>query len=255
MSTISEFIKDHSTGVLAIKELPLMHSCDGFSTRQIIEDKELKTCDCPVFHENLLYFFYGKPAYPVSEKVGGNRSDNEYLPVCFIIPFSNVIPYKVFPFDTGAYDAKLYNKHLHHKMNICNFEMDITLDEIKQYIKLFFDNNDNYLRGDPSSIADVDDPYIDGLISIHNTTGEEEIDERANTIEVICNRNIGICDNVACIIMPDTLKRSKKINAFLKKHSEIECKTYAVRRLTAPDRYNEIVFQRAMDYLGEKGII
>lgn len=255
MSAVSEFIKTQTTDPSKLSTLPLLHSCDGYSTRNIINDKELKTTECPVFKEELLYFFYGKPAYPVSEKVAGNRTDIEYLPVCFIVPSDKVMPYRVFPFDTGAFAGKLYSKHLHHKMKIDDFELENTIEETKRYIEVFFEDNDGYLAGQPSSVRNTDDPYVEGLISIHNITGEEEIDERANTVEVIANRNVSIEGNVECIIMPDALKKSRKVQNYLDKHKEIECRTYVARRLTAPGRYNEVVFQKAMDYLKEKGYI
>lgn len=70
--------------------LPIMHSCDGFDCESIIEDMYLKPTMCPVFNEELLYFFYGKPSYPVGEKEQYNRTDELCCPVCFIIEKANL---------------------------------------------------------------------------------------------------------------------------------------------------------------------
>ena len=92
MSIIQDYLKSHPEyNNAALPLLPLMHSCECFDARNILTAQELEARFCNVFKERLLYFYYGKPSYPVGEKVKAFRTDLEYLPVCFIVDLQKVL--------------------------------------------------------------------------------------------------------------------------------------------------------------------
>lgn len=248
MSTINNYLQKHETQDTHIDVLPMLHSCECFDSRLIIESGQLEPRLCNVFNEKLLYFFYGKPSYPVGEKAVGNRTDIEYCPVCFIVNPQKVKIYRVFPFDTGAFSAGKYNGFLHRNMQIDEFELDNSIESILKYITIFFRNNDNYIRGQTIINTKGHDPYIDGLISILNAQGTHEIDDRAHTVEVISQECIFLNDAIECVIIPEDLLREDRIKAFLEQYN-IRHMEYTVRTLTAPSRYNEVVFEKVMEYL------
>lgn len=249
MSAISSFISQQVTSVEEFQYLPLMHSCECYDGRKIIHCNQLQTQDCKVFNDNLLYFFYGKPAYPIGEKAPGNRTDIEYCPICFIVPVEKVNIYRAFPFDTGAYKANIYKDFLHRNMDISAFELDGTPEGIQHYIQVFFGNNDNYVRGEAVLTQHIsNDPHVSALVSILNAVGAQLFDERAITVEAISHENISISDVVECIILPENLLRDENILSFLDSN-QMHYITYTVRRLTAPSRYNEVVFEKAMEYI------
>ena len=248
MSNISDFVKKHTSSACTIEQLPLLHSCDCFACRQIIDCEKLEARHCKVFKENLLYFFYGKPAYPVSEKETKKRTAFEYCPVCFIVPCEKVAAYRVFPFDTGALEAHKYDDFWHHSMSLDNFELDNTVDGIRQYVEVFFGSNYNYIQGQASIEKATVDPYINGLTSLLTANGAFEIDERARTIEVISRNDVPVNTAVECIILPEILLREPEISKYLE-DNKIYHMEYSVRKLTAPSRYNEVVFQKAMEYI------
>ena len=256
MSSVSEYIKNHSNGSSTLKSLPLMHSCDGYDASIIIHNKSLSIGECPGFvDEELLRLFYGKPVYRelpnVSEKVTGEA----FLPVCFIIPFDKIDTYKVLPFDAGIFPDLVRNGFFHNKMNIKDFELDTGIEEIKRYIEVFFTNNYNYMRGKASEVKDVGDFYVDGLIQIHNIVGHTQFDEKTNTIEVVTKNEVSVSDVIECIIMPEPLSRDSKIKPFIHNHSNIDYRYYDVPTLSAPCMYNAVVYQKVMDYFREKEII
>lgn len=251
MSALKDYLAKYPDAPCTLKKLPLMHSCDCSACRRIIDDDSLKICNCKVFNEDLLYFFYGKPSYPVSEKIENNRTDFEYCPICFIAPLEKVSLYKVHPFDTGAFCANMYKDFFHHSMGIEEFELDNTVDSILKYISIFFGNNENYIMGQstvlPSSVA-ADDPVIKGLVSLLTSTGAFQFDERANTIEIMSRNSIPISTSIECVILPENLLRVSSINRFLQDNN-IYHMEYTVRLRTAPSRYNEVVFEKAMEYI------
>lgn len=248
MSALNDYISSYAPASYTLEKLPLMHSCDCSACRQIIRGGSLEVRDCKVFKEKLLYFFYGKPSYPVSEKITTNRTDFEYCPVCFIVPLDKVSLYKIHPFDTGAFDANMYKDFFHHSMSIEEFELDNTVDSILQYIKVFYGNNDNYICGKATIASSTDDPCINGLINLLTATGAFQFDERANTVEIMSSTSVPINTVVECIILPENLLRVPFIAKYLN-DNKIFHMEYTVRLRTAPSRYNEVVFEKAMEYI------
>lgn len=148
MSIIQDYLKSHPEyNNAALPLLPLMHSCECFDARNILTAQELEARFCNVFKERLLYFYYGKPSYPVGEKVKAFRTDLEYLPVCFIVDLQKVLIHKVYPFDSGAFFGNVYEDFLHRHMTIDDFELSNDEEGIKSYLSFMFGNNENYFDG------------------------------------------------------------------------------------------------------------
>lgn len=101
--------------------LPFFHSCDAFFFRSIIIGKKLTPTKCTVFeNEDLLYLFYGRPAYKASNLLSSRLSS--MLPVSFILKSDCVDDIKrIAPFDTGAFHKGLYKDYIHPSMHMQNF--------------------------------------------------------------------------------------------------------------------------------------
>lgn len=227
--------------------LPIMHSCEGFDFESIVENGKLRPSLCPVFNEELLYFFYGKPSYPVGEKEKVNRTDVMCCPVCLIIDIEKIDIFRAFPFDSGAFENKMYLQFLHRHMKIERFEIDNNCDAIRAYISLVFGNNWNYIHGIAKE-TEAENTYVNALLKMLSANGGFEIDERSNTVEVLSKQCIDIEKEVRGIVLPDELMRKKEISKFIIDNN-IEYRTYEVRNMTAPTRYNEIVFQLSMQLI------
>ncbi len=273
MSSLCDFIKEINEN--DIQFLPLFHSCPGSNAEEIFINNELKATTCKVFEKDLLYFFYGKPSYPVSEKISKQfRTDTYACPVCFVYNIDKIDICGIHPFDTGAYLRGMYStfsingdKEKLYK----DYYLGNDKNEIKKYITVFYSNNDNYLRGTPTkchiggrviSIENKDsqkeseiEPSIVKLIRLLNCDGEFDFDERSRTIEVMTEKSIDIIDSVELIIMPDNLAENKNVKEFLDNNKDIEYKTYYHRPLAKADRFNEAVFQKMIEYMKEKGLL
>lgn len=248
MSSVMDFVNEKFTYGILPSVLSAMHSCEGFDCESIVEDRQLKPTLCKVFNENLLYLFYGKPSYPIGEKKE-NRTDDLYCPVCFLVDVNKINIKKVFPFDSGAYMGGMYDGFIHRHMKIDCFEIQNTCQAIGAYISVFFGNNDNYISGLARQYQS-DESHINALLNMLNAVGSLKIDERANTIEIITNSPIDITNSVQGIILPRSLMRKEKIVKWIEQY-KIPYKTYTVRHLTSPLRYNEKVFELAMEFMEE----
>lgn len=247
MSVLSEYIANAEL-CPPVQLLPLMHSCECFDARNIIFADCLEATLCKVFKEKLLYFYYGKAAYPVGDKLELNRTDCQYAPVCFIVDFKKVPIYKIYPFDSGAYDNELYKNFFHRRMNIKEFEIPSNIESIQKYITTFFGDNQQYIDGQALPLNDTGNPYIDALISLLAVRGGEKIDERAHTIEVICNESLRLKDVVKCIVLPVNLLRDENISQYLK-DNDIEYITYKVKPLVHPTKYYGVISEKVEEYI------
>lgn len=251
-SLLTKYIEEYDTKNKP-ELLPFLHSCEGYNGEKIIKSNELKTANCKVFNEDLLYFFYGKPSYPVGEKNETKRTDDLYCPVCFIINPKKVPIYRVFPFDSGAFKEKRYKDFLHRDMKIEDFELENSVDAILSYIATIFDNNRKYIEGFACK-RESNYLEIESFLNLLNAKGSFDIDERANTVEIILKEGVIIKDVVECIILPESLMERKEVSKFIN-NNNIRYKTYTVRRFTLPMRYNETIFNLAMEYLRENGMV
>lgn len=232
-----------------INALPLVHSCEGFSLESIFEEQELKVAECPVFKQNYLYLFYGKPAYSVAQKVNGTRTDSLYAPCCLIFKNSEIDIAKVFPFDSGGYMNGIYEGYFHKKMDIDKFELENSIDGIRKYIKVFFDDNDEYINGIAKRIS-ATNAYVNSLINLLLAEGSSQMDERSRTVEIVTDKNIKLENNLVGIVLPKNLLRVQPIKKFLIE-KEIFFETYFIRPLTRPVEYNQVVFERVMKIIGK----
>lgn len=242
---IIDFVNEnYNPSTNAYNYLPLIHSCEGFSLEGIIEEGELKTTECSVFKEQYLYLFYGKPSYSVAQKIEGTRTDLLYCPCCLIFKNSNINIHKVFPFDSGGYMNNIYKDFFHPKMNIEKFELENSLEGIKKFINVFFEDNNEYINGIAKRIRSTN-AYVDSLINLLLAKGNNQMDERSRTIEIITDKNININNELLGIVLPINLLRTEIIREFIT-NNNIKYETYFFRPLTRPVEYNQVVFEKVM---------
>src|SRR5437763_15799276 len=81
MSTLSEIVTSETA---AVEELPLVHTTRCEILPSILASGELRSItECDVFHEHLIYLFYGRPAYRYA--LGSEPSGTlDLCPVAFV---------------------------------------------------------------------------------------------------------------------------------------------------------------------------
>lgn len=235
-----------------LETLPLTHKQDWYSASEILQEGKIKVTPCDVFeNENLIYYFYGKPSYVVSEKIG-SRGDNVYFPVCFVIRFESVNFEKVFPFDSGAFAEKMFDGFFHKKMNLHQFSLKPNIHQIKGLIKTFFGNNNNYYRSVPVvRYEDFKNDEVKAYVNLLNNKGEESFDERNSSIEIISKSDLPLKDNIIAIILPSDIAETDKSIENLRKQG-VEIITYDTFGGN-PGAYNSVIRQYLYDFLKNKG--
>lgn len=127
-----------------IELLPLCHTTtEGFFMNIFMSRFLSSPGTCPVWNEQLIYFFYGKPSYLVSDEAENYTNDP---PITLIYEAKDVELKKlkrVLPFDSGGF--KRYKFKTGFKRENFTHEQP---DEktIKGLVKLLYENNQSYLK-------------------------------------------------------------------------------------------------------------
>lgn len=200
MKTFDDFVGQSPT---TTPTLPLIHMTDGFCMRLILDQKELVPQDCPVLGWPALYFSYGRPAFRPNGNVKPSALTS-YAPVCFVIDASAVPIKKAFPFDSGAFKAKMFASSTHRKMKLEHFELAASLDRPQQVVTAFFGSNANYFDNIPK--VDVQYPSllfeVESFAALLGDKQSENYDDRISAVEVISDKSVLLKSAVRAMVFP-----------------------------------------------------
>src|SRR5207249_2090775 len=116
---------------------PFVHTTRAYSFDEMLRDEGLEPADCPVFGEKIIYLFYGRPAYRAKD--GKNARLQFEWPIIFIFDPLKIEPlYRVFPFDTGAFDMGLYKDFFDDKSELPDFSVDPSLRSVRQLVGAYY---------------------------------------------------------------------------------------------------------------------
>lgn len=219
--TLDDFYVNHidKTGHCNLKTLPLVHTCDGQHFRAILIRNKILPTLCPVFDEDLAYFFYGRPSYRVNNK-GMSSASMSNFPVCLVIEPEQVLNVEsIYPFDTGAYSVDLYKDVVHRSAKVEDFKFKSTFDFVKKFISLFYETNENYYYG-KVKINEADIPpmsfELKSIYSLAANKGATVADDRCSAIEVQSRKGLQILPNVIkAAILPSMVLEDEIVSNYL----------------------------------------
>ncbi|MFM5570895.1 hypothetical protein ACET8Q_09720 [Aeromonas veronii] len=259
MNSVSEhFYKKHivdNPNMTSI--MPLVHVCDCHRFRSILLSDAIIPTECPVFHEKLAYFFYGRPSYRIKSN-GFSSNTPSLFPVCFILNSAYINDIKrIFPFDTGAFAAGLYTKFVHSTATLNDYIFEPTYDFIRRYVEMFYSSNRNYFNGQ----ATIEKKHIPAMAfelhSLHQmitSTSQEEVDDRCYTVEIQTFHNVDISTGaVMAMVLPVTIMDDPIVSSYLYEN-DIEPITYETSRC-APSDLTPLIIDKVRSYYQNEGVI
>lgn len=233
-------------------ELPFFHSCDAIYLQAILTSGELKPRPCKVYGEDLLYLFYGKPAYKSGELT--NSTLNHMMPLCFIINNNAVTTIKrIIPFDSGAFDG--YSDHLHKSMTREEFQLTPSKEAINKTVDYFFAGNDLYFNGVAKKeiIFDPIHFQIESYHSIITNGSKSNVDDRKASLEVQLDYSIAVNkSNIEAVILPKSLALSPTIKDVLIDSLGIDVIPITNYGVAAKDYYVHVLEKTKNYLIGKK---
>lgn len=244
-----------------VTTLPLFHSCDIYSLRGILTSKKLVTQRCDVFTtEDLLYCFYGKPSYRSNLHESTNTLSN--FPACFILNTSALpVPYKVYPFDTGAFVKlpELKKQYFHRHMEVTHFLVGNEIDDARALVEKIYSTNMNYYNAKPT-LQQQNIPVMNleaiSYLNLISSTGQSKFDDRVGSIEVLFNENVELdLNTVENIVIPKIFLDDPVVNSIITDELNIANPiVYEIHR-GDPIEYQALIISEVKSFLEKKSVI
>lgn len=256
-------------------KMPLLHSTSFQSFLGIVQSHVLSPTLCPVFQdEELLYLFYGRPAYRVSTTVT-SQGQLRHLPVCFILsPESIKAAKRIYPFDSGAFEGGLFDAFL-RGLHRDDFIVGDFPQGPQRLVSAFYENNSNYYFGYVSNEVSAGPSqvevsgYIDMLRDTavsYSESGQIVSDDRRQTIEIQTdsqlplkaeqvtdpNGNTTVSNKVLAVILPQSALDAKEIRDAVTQIWRAKPITYPIYKFTRPMEYHGVIREKIRELLHEE---
>lgn len=239
------------------RRLPYFHSCSGKAFRSILASGKIEKRQCNVFDEELVYFFYGKPAYRMPD-LEGNTRDSSRFPVCFVLSdLEDSSIKRVFPFDTGAMAYGIYEDVCGPEVNPMKFEIGADRNAISLFLGYLYANEADYFHARPQkSMEDVGALLFElqQILSFIVNYVQSNWDSRAHTVEVQQDQEVDIlAAPIEAVILPESFLNDARVTDYLHNNSIIPI-DYSIHK-SNPRNATEVLFDNAKRYLQDKGLL
>lgn len=254
MSALSLFLQRNQ--ISRARPLPLVHTTETYYLKKIVQSGKIETSRCNVFAgENLSYFFVGRAAYKRDL-----QQEAEYweLPTCIVFDFFIEGAKRIFPFDSGAFQARRYPNYI-NMMKMADFETSEDMESPHKIIGTFFGGARNYYRlaARPKeqfeSAFDVD-VLDEEMKALHKLIQhkDKKFDDRRFAIEVQFDQAINLNNRRPVLaIFPETYLSNDKYVAQIKKLG-CEILTYPVYPLRK-EYYYYAIYEKLDNFYSSRG--
>ncbi len=245
--------------------MPVVHISDGYGAFEIFKEKKIVAQPCKIFERDLIYAFYGRPAY--RSKYTGNANLTHFLPCVFIFDPGKIINkiVDVYPFDTGAFEAGRYQNYFHPQMLMEHFKLSPEIKSAQQIVSFFYGSNSEYFSGRsrknfncPSGAYEIE-AYIEMARSSGDPFADDKFsyDDRASAIEIQFEGELSLADALECCILPQQMMDISEVIAALEnlKHGDCELLTYPAIQKMSSEGLAGTIYSKVNDFYEKKGII
>ena len=221
----------------------------------------------PIFDENLLYFFYGKPSFFPKTTQSSNLLFNTQV---FFVLKPDIISAarRVFPFDSGAFTVGLYARYLSAGMNLLDFQIELDTahsggtpypTSAQKIVAAIYGTNENYFRSEHREdlAPSMMDFEVHAFLELLRSKAGEDFDDRRSVIEIQSTRPVSLnSDTMAGIILPIELVEHDSVAAFIDRCGldSDSILTYNAMR-SKPEYYAALATERVGTLLEQKGYL
>lgn len=238
--------------------LPWCHSTDAYALREILEAGMLAPQLCPVFGEELVYLFYGRPAYrrtePTALAIGARN------PVALIFaPGVAGKGFRLFPFDSGAFRDGLYTKWMHRNMKLEAFQLPPNLQAPERHVSALFKSNEAYMTVTAPAIDPMPpgEHEVECLSNFLRDRVAQPADDRRCALELQTREAIPLTDqHLLAIVIPHAMADAPYVREFqLRTADKVEILTYRSSPLKAAGELQGLLEDRVLEFCRERGML
>lgn len=214
-NALERFLRKNTIGLSV--DMPLFHTTRAYHAKKILRDRAIEPRNCQVFkNEKLSYLFYGRPSY----KLNDDDAATKYwqLPTVFIFDADVCQVERLYPFDSGAFENKMYPSFF-GMMPREEYELRGFADYPQKIVSAFFVDAERYFKLKPRkeddflhrySVATTDEEIraLYDLISAN----ENKVDDRRFSIEVQTKDRLDISlGKCRAMIIPEEYLESEEV--------------------------------------------
>lgn len=242
MSTLREIVAAETEPA---EELPLVHTTRCEILPYIVKSHELRSVTpCDVFHEHLIYFFYGRPAY--RHALGSEPSGNlELCPVCFVFKPHTIGSKvkRVFACDSGGVHNGHFINHL-HPPDRDEMQLDPTLESARKLVPLIFGENSRYYVGEAKPTLPT--AFVRGtpaarFHALLTDTSPGKGDDRRSAIEVQMDSPVALDHHLLYVILPNDILNEPEMRKVIMQNWQTDPIGYRVTRFRQPHEYRTLI--------------
>jgi hypothetical protein len=204
--------------------LPLVHITRAYVFDIILDGDSLEPKPCDVFKEDLIYLFYGRPAYRAKD--GNNARLQFEWPIIFVFDPTKVRDIKrIYPFDTGAFELRLYAEFFDKDSQLSDFEMNTSFESVQKMVGAFYIDNNEYYLGETRRNVEMGNRQFEaqGLHELARLPGvqgtkllpDRTRDERSSAIEVQVSKTISLKDALIAVVLPQPYLGDSEVTSAL----------------------------------------
>lgn len=246
-------------------DLPLVHTSSAYSFDEIAHANKLKPPGrCRHFGEELVYLYYGRPAYRTQASKSARLRFN--YPFIFIFDPEKIDTIRrIFPFDTGAFDDGLFDAFYDKTSKLDDFELGSQLENARRLSNGIYGSHRNYVKGVVEKNLEVPlsgfeaqgvieqarlPPYLND-----GRPDEVTLDERSSSIEVQVQGSIRIADAIIGLVLPQMYLSESYVVEAIDRWSPKVLRTYEVFEMHSPGSWMSLVYQQVVAAYEELGYL
>lgn len=235
--------------------MPFFHTCEYVHFLKILDAAALSPVHCDVYAEDLLYLFYGRPAYRKVNREASNMS--AFMPVGFILDNAAVSTMKrIAPFDTGGFSE--YKGFIHPNSPREEYYLSPNKNAIEQFLNFFYKGNGDYFdgiqKGDHELDYDRAHYQVESVLNLMRDKSTGNGDDRKATIEVQVDYKIPINTGLLqAVILPSHIAQSLSIKSVLDSWG-VDILSYRSQAIASREYYSEFL-SIARQFLTSKSIL
>jgi hypothetical protein len=184
-------------------QLGLTHVTDCAHLDSLVQSEKLVPRMCSVFGEELVYLFYGRPAY--RRKWDGDATSNlDYARICLVLRDDVAAKaHRTLPFDSGGFNR--YASALHDSLELADFEIEKG-DHPLQILGAFYDTLGHYWEMQPvPRTFPATQNVVRSYYQLITGGLAEKFDDRCATVEVQLADMLPLGGEVVALIGPNQI--------------------------------------------------
>lgn len=228
----------------------LVHCTTARQSLQVLQDRNLSPSLCKAYRADLLYMFYGRPAYKPADGLAPSGIV-DLAPVCLIVdPAVLDAAVRILPFDSGGFAR--YTNVLGPGLNLTQFELGKDHSAPLRLVRAFYQTNANYYEQRPTlgesalAFSNITPRAYARLIADQSI---REVDDRCGTIEVQFDAPISLRTALRAVVGPAAVLSDPIVEAAIRDCANAAVLPYKTYGRSEPKALSHAIYAKVEEFL------